>query len=143
MFSLLLAGCLDISIGSRRPAPAPIPPPEMPPPAPIVTNPADAATLAEIDAAGRLDFDSSRVQALTQIAERSGLAPAPQVHLVNTAYRCLGFDSSKAAVLQKLIANPAFCDAARQAIVSQLNRLSFDSSRQAILNDVNKRVTGP
>jgi hypothetical protein len=39
-----------------------------------------------------------------------------------------------------LIANPAFSDPARQSIASQVKLLTFDPSRQALLNEVNQRV---
>jgi hypothetical protein len=133
-----LTGCVDISVGSRRPSPPIIvssPSPEL--------NPADAATVAEIDAAARLTVDSSRLRALQQIAERPGLSPSVQVHLVNVAYRSLSFESSKLPLLRTIIANPAFCDSARQALVTQLNFLSFDSSKESILREVNQRLASP
>jgi len=134
----LSLGCVDISIGSHRstpPSPPPVPAP-MPPP---VTNADDAATVAEVDAASRLSFDAGRLETLCAIAQRRGLSPTVQVHLINVGYRCLSFDSSKQVLLQKIIANPAFGPAARQAVVSQLNCLAFDSTRQAILHEVNQR----
>ncbi|MGD0538993.1 MAG: hypothetical protein ABSC03_15265 [Verrucomicrobiota bacterium] len=137
----LSLGCVDISIGSHRSAPPPPPvPAPMPPP---VTNADDAATVAEVDAASRLSFDAGRLETLCAIAQRPGLSPAVQVHLINVGYRCLNFDSSKQVLLQKIIANPAFGSAARQAVVSQLNCLAFDSTRQAILHEVNQRQSAP
>jgi hypothetical protein len=136
----IVTGCVGISVGGgsknvTHPSP-PAPPPV------VILTPADAATRAEIDAAAKLDMDAARLSALQQLAQRPGLDPGNQVHLVNTAYRCLGFDSSKVAVLQSLIANPSFSDQARQAIASQTSCLSFDSSRQTILNDLNRRAVG-
>jgi len=132
-----LVGCV-ISIGGRSQSSPPEPPP---PPPVVVTDPEQAATIAEIDAASRFSMDSARTQALAQIAERPVLSPTVQVHLINTAYRCLSFDSSKVQVLEKLIGRADFSDATRHAIVSQLHRLSFESSRQQLLNQINQRVT--
>jgi hypothetical protein len=129
-------GCVGVSIGGRR----------EPPPVPIVVqasplSPADPATLAEIDAAARLNFDNLRLESLSQIARRPTLNPTAQVHLVNVAYRCLGFDNHKVALLKTIIANRGFNDATRQAIVIQLHKISFDNHRQEILNAINKRMT--
>jgi hypothetical protein len=110
------------------------------PPAVVMTDSADAASIAEIDAAARLNMDSARTHALVQIAERPLLAPSVQVHLVNTAYRVLSFDNNKAHVLTKIIARPDFSDATRHAIVSQLRKLSFDNNRQHILHQINERL---
>ena len=56
---------------------------------------ADAATIAEIDAAARLSFDDPKKESLGRVAQRTTLAPAVQVHLVNVLYRSLAFDDSK------------------------------------------------
>ena len=131
-----LSGCINLSFGGRRPAPGPaIVVPSVPP------SPGDSATIAEIDAAARLSFDQAKKESLTAVAQRPGLSPAAQVHLVNVAYRSLDFDAAKVELLGALIANPSFSDAARQAIVTQLNRLSFDAQKQEILRRVNHRVT--
>lgn len=129
-------GCV-ISIGGRTQT---SPPEPVPPPPVVVTDPEQAATVAEIDAASRFNMDSTRAQSLSQIAERPGLSPTVQVHLINTVYRCLSFDSSKVQVLEKVIARADFSDATRHAIVSQFHRLSFESSKQELLNRVNQRL---
>jgi hypothetical protein len=134
------SGCINLSFGSRKAPSTPPPPPQIVSPSPAL-NPADAATIAEIDAAARLHFDSSRQEALAHIAERPALSPVAQVHLVNVAYRCLAFENAKLAVLRQVIANPAFCDTTRQAIVTQLNHLSFDANKQTILRELNQRMT--
>jgi len=59
---------------------------------------------------------------------------------VNSTYRSLSFDSSKVRVLRGIIANPAFCDPTRQAIVSQLELISMESNRRTILDEVNRRM---
>lgn len=96
--------------------------------------------MAEIDAAGQLDFESARLETLSNITKRPNLTPAVQVHLVNTTYRTVSFDSNKVDILRKIIARPDFSDATRQAIVSQLKKLSFDSNRQDLLNRINVRL---
>lgn len=106
----------------------------------VVTDSADAATIAEIDAAARLNMDNDRAQVLSQISQRATLAVPVQVHLINTTYRCLNFDDSKTQVLRQVIARSDFSDATRHAIVSQLGKLSFDGNRQQVLHQINERL---
>ena len=129
---LMLTGCV-VAIGTGRETPPP-------PPAVVMTDSADAATLAEIDAAARLSFDSARAEALSRIATRDGLPCALQIHLVNVVFRRLSFESNKMEVLSKIIARPDFEDRTRHTIVAQLNQLSFDSNRQSILQQINERL---
>jgi len=137
LLSAALASCVDISIGSRHSTPPASPVVVSPPTLP---GPADAATVAEIDAAARLDFETSRLKSLQQIAQRADLSSVVQVHLVNVGYRTLSFEQNKMALLRTVIANASFADATRQAIMSQLGALSFDANRQAILREVNERI---
>lgn len=137
----LTAGCVGISIGSPRNSSAKSPPPPPPPPV-IVVESKDAATLAEIDAAAKLEFENTRLQALARLASRPDLTPPLQVHLVNVSYRSLSFDNHRLQVLQAVIQHPAFSDPARQAIVSQLHRLDFDNHRKMILDAIHTRQTG-
>jgi hypothetical protein len=133
-----LSGCV-VSVGSRvQSQPSP---PVTPPPTIVVSDPGQAATIAEIDAAGQLNIDSSRAHALGQIAERPNLAPPVQVHLINTAYRTLNIESSKIFVLQKMVARPDFCDLTRQTVVSQLGQLRMESSKQVLLHQINERMS--
>lgn len=134
-----LVGCV-VSIGGRTQS---SPPPPTPLPPVVVTDPAQAATIGEIDAAAQLNMDSARSHALSQLAERPALSPAVQVHLINVTYRCLSFENSKVQVLQKMIARPDFSDATRHAIVSQLGQLGFESNKQDLLNQINQRLTTP
>jgi len=130
--TVALTGCVvAIGSGSRGPEQ---------PPAVVVTDSADAATIAEIDAAAHLSMDNAKTSALTQIAERGAMAVPVQIHLVNVTYRSLSFDGNKTHVLSKIVARPDFCDATRHAIVSQLNKLSFDSNQQHILHLINERL---
>ncbi len=133
LIAFTFTGCV-VAIGSSRGTPPSAPP------AVVVTDSADAATLAEIDAAARLNVDNHRTHALAQIAERSTLAVPVQVHLVNVAYRCLSFDNNKTHVLTRITARLDFGDATRHAIVSQLRKLSFDNNRQHILHQINERL---
>ena len=132
--ALAFTGCV-VSIGGGSHAPERHDPPMV-----VVTDSADAATIAEIDAAAQLNMDNDRTHALGQIAERGTLAVPVQVHLVNVAYRSLNFDNNKTHVLTKIIARADFCDGTRNAIVSQLSKLSFDSNRQLVLQQINERL---
>lgn len=100
---------------------------------------AEAALCAEIDAAGKLNFDSSQTSALNAIAKRNSLSPTAQMHLVNTVLRRLRYDHSRMTVLQTLIANPSFCNAAKQHLLVNLSRLSFDSSKRSLLRSLDGR----
>jgi hypothetical protein len=122
---IFLTGCIVISKNEQ----------------PVVVQPAspEAVVCAEIDAAGKLDFDSSRGAALDLIAARKNLAPSVQVHLVNTIFRRLSFENSKMSVLQTLVKNPSFSNAAKQSILAQLPKLNFDSNKSALLRWINDR----
>jgi len=96
---------------------------------------------AEIRAAGRLSFDSSRVEALTSIARRPELSPAAQVYLVRTIMLRGSFESSRQSVLMALIKNPSFSPAARQCILKHLDHLKFDATKTAILKAMRDRPT--
>ncbi|MCC7377029.1 MAG: hypothetical protein IT581_20380 [Verrucomicrobiales bacterium] len=113
--------------------------PKSPPVVVLPGNSEDSATLAEIDAAGNLGFDGNRTGALKNVAARSGITPAAQVHLVNVALRQLSFDGNKVEVLLTLINNPAFCAAAKEAILRQLSLLSFEGSRTQVLGAIQAR----
>ncbi|MBI5387737.1 MAG: hypothetical protein HZA90_24005 [Verrucomicrobia bacterium] len=128
------SGCVGISVGNRE-----VKNPQGPPPVIVVSEPADKATLAEIDAAGGLTFDNARADTLRTIAQRPNLVPPAQVHLANTAFKRLDFDPSKVSVLLALIQNPAFSPPAKQTIMAQLNKLPFDRDRQTLLAAVNAR----
>lgn len=137
--SLAFCGCIVSVGGSRHPVPPPEPPPSMAPV--VITNVADVATIAEIDAASRLDIEHNRANALTQLAERPVLSQPVQLHLINVTYRRLTLDNNKTQVLAKLIARPDFSDETRHAIVSQLRILSLDHNRRFLLQQINERLT--
>ena len=133
--STFLVGCVGISIGNKNAKDAP------PPPAVVIvaSEPGDQATLAEINAAAGLNFENTRTDALRTIAQRSNLTPACQVQLANQAFKKLDMDNDKVAVLLTLIHNPAFSPPAKQTIMAQLSKLSFDNDRHTILKAVNER----
>ena len=108
---------------------------------PIVIQPgsAEAATFAEIDAAGNLSFDDSRTTALKAIASRANLSERAQVHLIDSVFRRLSFEHSRITVLQALIENEAFTYAAKQKLLGNLSKLAFDSNRSAVLHMLDKR----
>ena len=119
--------------------------PPKPAPSPVVMVPGnteDAAVLAEIDAAAKLGFDSNRTPALKNLAARPSLTPPTQVHLVNTTLRALEFDSGKVEVLKTLIDNPGFSTPAREAILRQIELLSFEASRSSVLAAIQSRAAG-
>lgn len=127
---LLNTGCIVIHSESHRSTPS-------------SSTPADQATASEIKAAGKLDFETARLNALTDIARRPALSPSAQAQLVEAAYSRLSMPDSKVSLLRAVIANPSFCDSTRQAIVDKLQQLPFDSNRQAVLSALNERAISP
>lgn len=106
----------------------------------VVTDSADAATIAEIDAAARLSMDSAKTSALTQIAEREALAapvPSPSRQRGVSEFE---FRQQQDPCPEQDRCAPGFFAMPRHAIVSQLNKLSFDSNRQHILHLINERL---
>jgi hypothetical protein len=100
---------------------------------------ADSVAFAEIEAAAKLDFDSSRVSAVNSIAGRTNLSSSAQVCLVNQTLRRLDFESNKMTVFHTLISNPAFSNPAKQTVLVNLNKLGFDSNRADLLGAINQR----
>ena len=99
---------------------------------------ADGA-IAEIDAVGKLSFDSERQKGYERIAGREGLRPEAQVYLVEAVLKKLSFDNAKEEVLLTLIANLNFCSAAEREILESIDRLAFESSKQKILKAISDR----
>ena len=99
----------------------------------------DNGTIAEIDAVGKLPFDSDREQGYKRIAERQGLSVEAQVHLVEAALGRLSFDNAKEDVLLTLIANPDFSGDAERTILEKLDKLAFSSSKKRILKAISDR----
>ncbi|MHC4543442.1 MAG: hypothetical protein ACYTDW_00630 [Planctomycetota bacterium] len=110
-----------------------------PPHEPHVSRvPADG-TIEEINAVGKLSFEPHRRDAYKRIAKRPELSDAAQEHLVNAVFDNLSFEPMKRDVLMALISNPCFSPAGRQAILSQLDRLSFESTKTEILEAISRR----
>ena len=105
----------------------------------VPSTTADSVTFAEIDAAAKLDFENARVSALIPIAGRTNLTAASQVYLINTSMKRLDFDNDKITVLKTLINNQAFCNPAKQTILTSLGKLSFDNDRAGLLASINQR----
>jgi len=99
----------------------------------------DDETIAEIDAVGKLSFDSDRKQGYERIAERQGLSPEAQVHLVEAVLGKLSFDNAKEDVLLMLIENPDFSSDAERTILDKLDKLAFASSKKRILKAISDR----
>lgn len=105
----------------------------------VPTTTADSVAFAEIEAAAKLNFDSSRVTALNTIASRTNLSSSAQVCLAGQTFKRLDFEESKLTVLHTLISNPAFSNPAKQTILVNLNRLGFDNNRADLLAAINQR----
>jgi len=103
------------------------------------TRTSSGATIAEIDAIGKLSFDSERKAGYERIAAREGLGAAAQVHLVEAVLDRLSFDNAKEQVLLALIVNPDFCSAAEREILERIDNLAFESSKKNILKAISDR----
>ena len=112
-----------------------------PPPPDVVCVPTDAA-VEEIDAVGKLTFESDKLQGYRRIAARHNLDETVQAYLVEVIFDKLSFESSKEAALMTLIKNPCFSLTARQAILNNLERLSFESTKARILRAIDERTGG-
>ena len=99
----------------------------------------DDDTIAEIDAVGKLPFDSDRKQGYKRVAERQRLSPDAQVHLVEAALGRLSFDNAREDVLLTLIENPDFSGDAERTILDKLDKLAFSSSKKKILKAISDR----
>jgi len=97
------------------------------------------ATIAEIDAVGKLSFDSERKKGYERIAAREGLAATAQVHLTEAVLSKLSFDNAKEQVLLNLIDNPDFCSAAEREILERIDALAFESSKKKVLKAISDR----
>jgi hypothetical protein len=126
--AVALTGCIVVGVERTTPQPLMVP-----------TTSADSVTFAEIDAATKLTFENSRVEALVPIAGRTSLSAASQVYLVNATFKHLSFENNKVTVLNALVANKAFCNPAKQTMLTNLDKLSFDNNRAAVLASINQR----
>ncbi len=95
--------------------------------------------IAEIDAIGKLSFDSERQKGYERIARRQGLSPEAQVYLAEAVLKKLSFDNAKEAVLLTLIDNPDFSSAAEEKILEKIDRLAFENSKQKVLKAISDR----
>ena len=98
-----------------------------------------AATIAEIDAVGKLHSDSGKYEGFKAIARRNPLRTEAQVHLVKPVFSSLYSESDAEDVLVTLIDNPSFSCAAKLAILRRLDSLSSESSKMTILKAINER----
>lgn len=105
---------------------------------PCIEYPPADETIEEIDAIGKLSFDSDRHSAYERIAAREGLSESSQAYLVEAVFENLSFESAKVDVLLMLIENPSFSPVGRTAILSQLDRLSFESNKRKIIEAMNE-----
>ena len=105
----------------------------------FVGDTALAATIAEIDAVGKLHSDSGKYEGFKAIAGREPLRAEAQVHLVKPVFKSLYSESDAEDVLVTLIDNPSFSCAAKLAILRRLDNLSSESGKMAILKAINER----
>jgi len=106
-------------------------------PRPRATGPVDV-TIQEIDAAGKLAFDSDREEAYKKIAQREGLSERAQLHLIDAAFERLAFENAKVGVLLALVGNPSFSPAARGALLDRLDRFAFEKDKRKILDALSR-----
>ena len=125
------AGLIFFRTAHRQPADMPVESVE-------ATDASDNATLAEIDAAAQLNFEQNKLALFNQIAARSNLSPGAQVHLAEAAFKHLNFEGNQLQVLLKLIGNPAFSSAAKEAILKDLSKLNFENNKQSVLDAINR-----
>jgi hypothetical protein len=131
-FAICLGGCLVI-VDEEKNEPGR-------PERPSRNNASDNdAVIAEIDAVGKLPFDSDREQAYKRIAARKGLSARGQVHLVEAVFSSLAFENAKTDVLLTLIANPDFSSAAEREILEKIDKLAFPRSKKTILKAISDR----
>ena len=95
---------------------------------------AAAAAVEEINAIGRLPFQNDREGRLLAVAQRPDLPEPAQIHLVNSVFRMLWFDSARRRVLLALIESPGFSRPARRCILARLGGLTFSSTKVSILD---------
>ncbi len=104
---------------------------------------AEQVTIAEIDAAAGLMMESNREKTLKNIAMRPQLSADTQVYLVGVAMDELMLEGSRKSVILALINNPAFVSEAKMAILENIDALMLESSRQQVLDRLNRRGSLP
>ena len=100
---------------------------------------AERATIAEINAIGKLHGVASREEAYTAIAAREGLGSAEQVYLVKAVFDKLHSDSSQEDILLVLIKNPSFSNSGKSEILNRLDRINVEHSKVNILGAISRR----
>jgi hypothetical protein len=94
VLSIIMSGCIVVSSNKTQ-----SPPQECP------KTPQTSATIAEIDAAGKLHTDSAKLEVYRVIARRPNLSEQERIYLLNAAQRELHTDSAKKEVLMILVNN--------------------------------------
>ena len=107
--------------------------------APPVPATADSVVISEINTASNLTFENNKLEALNAIASRTTLSTSAQVHLVHKAFAKLDFEPSKVTLLQTLIKNPSLSNTTKQAILTNVSKLSFENNKTIILAALNQR----
>ena len=96
--SILLSGCIFVSSSKNQSTPQETK-------SPCVQTPQVSATMAEIDAAGKLVSQSARANIYKAIARRPGLSPQERIHLTNAITTHLVSQSDREEVLLILVNN--------------------------------------
>ncbi|MDH4203661.1 MAG: hypothetical protein OEV87_12325 [Phycisphaerae bacterium] len=94
MLSVLQSGCIVVSSNKS-----------CPPAKECAKTPQVSATIAEIDAAGKLHTDSAKLEVYRVIARKPNLTEQERIYLLNVAQRELHTDTAKKEVLMILINN--------------------------------------
>jgi hypothetical protein len=94
LLPILLSGCIIIS-SNKTPAP----------PQECTKTPQTNATIAEIDAAGKLISQSAQANVYKAIAQRPGLTQQERIYLTNAATKHLISESAKEEILLILVNN--------------------------------------
>ena len=99
ILSILLSGCIFVSSSKTESTP------QGHPKSPCVQAPPVNSTIAEIDAAGKLNTDSARLEIYEAIARRPNLSQRERICLINAAQKHLHTDSARKQVLLILVNN--------------------------------------
>ena len=133
LFAVALSGCIVIGTSKKHCSDCPKYPED------CLDYSLAADEIAEIDAVGKLMMSSNRLGGYRRIAERNTLSEPGQVYLAKTALRKLMMNSEKEEIFLVLIRNPAFGCTTKRVILTRLNSLMMESSKQRVINAIAER----
>ncbi|MBW8015939.1 MAG: hypothetical protein FVQ82_07110 [Planctomycetes bacterium] len=105
-------------------------------------NAKSEATVAEIDAVGKLESGEAMLEGLLAVAGRSGISKRAQVRLVETSLNKLNDEDAGVNVLLALIGNDDFCHEAKKKILNNTGKLKSEDNKAKIVGAINSRVIG-